>query len=265
MSNILLVDDERWVRTALRKVIERCDLPCRIVRECENGREALEWLTHHEADVVMTDVRMPVMDGIALVQALRERANPPQVVMVSGYDDFPYLQFALRAQVADYLLKPVEVEEMSRCLSTLLDRLAKAEGSDAAPLSSAVPQPPGSDVLSEERTESPIRQALRYIDAALPGDVSLQEVAAQVHLNPSYLSQLFKQQMNMNFIDYVLEQRMARAKQLLAQTTLRISEIAERVGYSDVAYFSNAYKRATGMTPSEYRKLNVSHTSRNPG
>lgn len=75
-----------------------------------------------------------------------------------------------------------------------------------------------------------------------------------MHLNPSYLSQLIKQQMNMNIIDYVLEQRMARAKQLLAQTSLRISEIAERVGYSDLLYFSNAYKRVTGITPTEYRK-----------
>ncbi|MBW4840228.1 MAG: response regulator [Paenibacillaceae bacterium] len=254
MSSILLVDDERWVRTALRKVIERCGQPCRIVRECANGQEALEWLANHEADVVMTDVRMPVMDGIALVQALRERANPPEVVMISGYDDFPYLQFALRAQVADYLLKPVEVEDMSRCLGSILDRLAKTEDNDTEPPTTAGTRLPALGVLPEEMTESPIRQAVRYIDAALPGDVSLQEVAAQVHLNPSYLSQLFKQQMNMNFIDYVLEQRMARAKQLLAQTSLRISEIAERVGYSDLAYFSNAYKRVTGMTPTEYRK-----------
>lgn len=254
MSSILLVDDERWVRTALRKVIERCDQPCQIVRECANGQEALDWLASHEADVVITDVRMPVMDGIALVQALRERTNPPEVVMISGYDDFPYLQFALRAQVADYLLKPVEVEEMRRCLETLLDRLMKAGNSLTESPSGAGAESSTSAAFPEEMTDSPIRQAVRYIDAALPGDVSLQEVAARVHLNPSYLSQLFKQQMNMNFIDYVLEQRMARAKQLLAQTSLRISEIAERVGYSDLAYFSNAYKRVTGMTPTEYRK-----------
>lgn len=243
MSSILLVDDERWVRTALRKVIERSGHPFQVLKECSNGLEALDWLENNTAHVIMTDVRMPVMDGITLVKQLRERKQQTEVVMISGYDDFPYLQFALRAQVVDYLLKPVEVDDMSRCLETIQGRLAKVDA--AKPLAAPA---------DEDEQESPIRQAVRYIHSVLPGDITLQEVAAKVHLNPSYLSQLFKQQMKINFIDYVLEHRMEKAKQLLSQTTLRVSEIAERVGYSDLAYFSNAYKRITGMTPSEYRK-----------
>lgn len=244
MPSIVLVDDERWVRTALRKVIERSESPYQVVKECANGQEALDWLDYHEADVIMTDVKMPVMDGLTLVQHLRERSKAPEVVMISGYDDFQYVQFALRAQVVDYLLKPVEVDDMRKCLETIQSRLSAGGTTD-------VPAPAAKE---KERDESPIRQAVRYIQEALPGEVTLQEIAAKVHLNPSYLSQLFKQQMKMNFIDYVLEQRMELAKQLLSRTTLRISEIAERVGYSDLAYFSNTYKRMTGMTPSEYRK-----------
>ncbi|KRE36795.1 response regulator transcription factor [Paenibacillus sp. Soil522] len=243
MSSILLVDDERWVRTALRKVIERSGHPFQVVKECSNGLEALEWLENNTAHVIMTDVKMPVMDGITLVKQLQERKQQTEVVMISGYDDFPYLQFALRAQVVDYLLKPVEVDDMSSCLETIQGRLAKVDA--AKPLAAAA---------DEDEQESPIQQAVRYIHSVLPGDITLQEVAAKVHLNPSYLSQLFKQQMKINFIDYVLEHRMEKAKQFLSQTTLRVSEIAERVGYSDLAYFSNAYKRITGMTPSEYRK-----------
>ncbi|MGM0881399.1 MAG: response regulator transcription factor [Bacillota bacterium] len=243
MSSILLVDDERWVRTALRKVIERSGHPFQVLNECSNGLEALEWLENNTVHVIMTDVKMPVMDGITLVKQLHERKQQTEVVMISGYDDFPYLQFALRAQVVDYLLKPVEVDDMSSCLETIQGRLAKVDA--AQPLAAAA---------DEDEQESPIRQAVRYIHSVLPGDITLQEVAAKVHLNPSYLSQLFKQQMKINFIDYVLEHRMEKAKQFLSQTTLRVSEIAERVGYSDLAYFSNAYKRITGMTPSEYRK-----------
>lgn len=243
MSSILLVDDERWVRTALRKVIERSGHPFQVVKECSNGLEALEWLENNTAHVIMTDVKMPVMDGITLVKQLRERKQQNELVMISGYDDFLYLQCALRAQVVDYLLKPVEVDDMISCLETIQGRLAKVDA--AKPLAAAA---------DEDEQESPIRQAVRYIHSVLPGDITLQEVAAKVHLNPSYLSQLFKQQMKINFIDYVLEHRMEKAKQFLSQTTLRVSEIAERVGYSDLAYFSNAYKRITGMTPSEYRK-----------
>lgn len=246
MPDILLVDDERWVRTALKKVIERCNTPFRVVMECSNGLEALDWIEKHAVDVVMTDVKMPVMDGIAMVKQLRERNLQPEVVMISGYDDFQYVQFALRAQVVDYMLKPVEVEDMDKCLKTIGDRLAKAQ---AASPEAREPENPGQ--------ETPIQLAIRHIRSVLPGDVTLQEVAAKVHLNPSYLSQLFKQQMGINFVDFVLEQRMEKAKQLLSQTTLRVSEIAERVGYSDLAYFSNTYKRVTGQTPSEYRKCKM--------
>ncbi|WP_246427738.1 response regulator transcription factor [Paenibacillus phyllosphaerae] len=243
MSSILLVDDERWVRTALRKVIERSEYPYEVVKECANGLEALDWLEYHHADVVMTDVKMPVMDGLTLVKQLRERHNPPEVVMISGYDDFQYVQSALRAQAADYLLKPVEVEDMRKCLETIQARRSQDKAEESAPSSA-----------TEDGPESPIQQAVRYIHAALPGDITLQEVAVKVHLNPSYLSQLFKQQMKINFIDYVQEQRMEKAKHLLSHTTLRITEVAQRVGYSDLAYFSNTYKRITGMTPSEFRK-----------
>jgi YesN/AraC family two-component response regulator len=243
MQSVLLVDDERWVRTALRKVIERSGCPFQVIHESTNGLEALDWLENHEVDLLMTDVRMPVMDGVALVKELRDKKKRIEVVMVSGYDDFQYVQFALRAQVADYLLKPVEVDAMQRCLDIVSKRLASSDKHLSSP------------PVSEPKLEtSAIQQVIQYIQSTIPGEITLQEAAAKVHLNPSYLSQLFKQQMKMNFIDYVCEQRMERAKKLLDQTSLRISEVAERVGYADLAYFSNAFKRVTGKTPTEYRK-----------
>jgi YesN/AraC family two-component response regulator len=246
MQSILLVDDERWVRTALRKVIERCDQPFQIVQECANGLEAIDWLTNHEADLIMTDVRMPIMDGVCLVKELREKNKQSEIIMISGYDDFQYVQFALRNQVADYLLKPVEVEDMNRCLTMVSSRQSRMKTKQH--MSAATK---GSD---EKLESSAIQQVIYYIQSTIPGEITLQEAAAKVHLNPSYLSQLFKQQMKMNFVEYVLEQRMERAKRLLANTCLRISEVAERVGYADLAYFSNAFKRVTGKTPTEFRK-----------
>ncbi|UUZ90574.1 AraC family transcriptional regulator [Paenibacillus sp. P25] len=95
---------------------------------------------------------------------------------------------------------------------------------------------------------------LRIIHESLPGDITLSEVAARVHLNPSYLSQLFKQEMNRKFSDYVAEARMEEAKRLLSWTSLRISEIADRLGYADISYFSGSFKKWTGRTPLDFRK-----------
>ncbi|WJH36053.1 AraC family transcriptional regulator [Paenibacillus sp. CC-CFT747] len=106
----------------------------------------------------------------------------------------------------------------------------------------------------EAGERSPVEQVIDLIRKRLPGDITLTEAAAAVHLNASYLSQLFKQRMNRTFVDYVLQVRMDEAERLLRHTSLRISEIAERLGYSDISGFSHTFKRLKGRSPSEFRK-----------
>jgi YesN/AraC family two-component response regulator len=101
---------------------------------------------------------------------------------------------------------------------------------------------------------SAIEQVQQFISSNLSKDISLTDAAALVHLNPSYLSQLFKQQTGGKFVDYVIEMRMEEAKKLLLKTSLRVSEIAERLGYGDISYFSSTFKKLIGCTPLEYRK-----------
>src|SRR4051794_6051807 len=101
MYNVLLVEDERWVRTALRKTIEKTELPFRVIHETTNGVEAVDWLNGHTASIVLTDIRMPVMDGISLIEEIRRRNNDTAVVIISGHDDFTYAQCALKLGAFD--------------------------------------------------------------------------------------------------------------------------------------------------------------------
>lgn len=246
MNSIMLVDDERWVRTALRRTIEKLDLPFVIVHECGNGLEALDWLKNNHADLILTDIRMPVMDGLSFAKQFRRRRRVAEVIIISVHDDFPCVQEALRNGVFDYLLKPVEPSELKACLEKWIEHRREKPQFEWS-ISQAVSEHP-----------SPIQRVLQYIEESPPGEITLTEAARRVHMNPSYLSQLFKQKLNKNFVDYLTEVRMAEAKHLLADTTLRISEIADRLGYSDLAYFSNTFKKMVGCTPSEYRKRNQS-------
>ncbi|MBS4212328.1 MULTISPECIES: response regulator transcription factor [Neobacillus] len=243
MYTILLVDDEKWVRTALRHTIAKAELPFEVIGECTNGLEALDFLKEKPADLVMTDVRMAVMDGLAFVTALANGESRTDCIMISGYDDFKYVQHALRSGVFDYLLKPVELEELKECLDKWVKHRQESEEAAAAPQKEADP--------SELST---VEKVIQYVKSKVPGEVTLSEAANYVHLNPSYLSKLFKDKTEQNFVDFVLEIRMNEAKKLLERTSLRISEIADRLGYSDITYFSNLFKRKTGVTPSEYRK-----------
>lgn len=245
MNSILLVDDERWVRTALRKTIEKTELPFQVAHEAVNGLDALDWLNHNRVDLVLTDVRMPVMDGLALMRHLRAEGElPAEVIVVSGHDDFHYAQQAIRLGAFDYLLKPVETEEMQRCLGGWMQRREQQQDkSDAA--------------LASWELLSPVEQVIRIVQAAMPGEITLKEAAEKVHLNACYLSQLFKQKTGQNFIDYVTGLRMKEAEKLLSHTHLRIYEIAERLGFSDISYFSNMFKKYCGQSPSEFRKRNM--------
>ncbi|MFC0213011.1 response regulator [Paenibacillus chartarius] len=230
MFNVLLVDDERWARVSIRHMVEQTQLPFRIVHECSHGKEALDYVRHDAVDLIMSDIRMPVMDGLSLAAEIRHHKHI-HMMMLSGYNDFPLVQQAMRYGVEDYILKPVDGDELKLSLQRFLDNKGYSPNA-----------------------QSTIQQILRIIQEAMPGDISLQEVADKVHLNSCYISQLFKKQMNQKFVDYVLEQRIEEAKRLLARTSLRVAEVAGKTGYTDIAYFCNTFKRQTGVTPSEYRK-----------
>jgi YesN/AraC family two-component response regulator len=245
MFDILLLDDERWVRTALKKTIEKTELPFRVVHESTNGVEAMDWLTENKVSIVITDIRMPVMDGLAFMKQIRSRNMDPTVIIISGHDDFAYAQQALRLGAFDYMLKPAETETVAMCLQNWLDRRNKAfdDGSVTN--------------LFDMNEISPIEKVTRYIDSMPVPRLKLTEAAAMLHLDPSYFSKLFKQRTRVNFSDYLTMKRMETAVTLLEETSLRISEIAERLGYADLAYFSNIFKKSMGRAPSEYRKAHA--------
>jgi YesN/AraC family two-component response regulator len=245
MKKILLVDDERWVRTALKWTINKLNLPLQVIHECQNGLEALDWIKMNEVDLILTDIRMPVMDGLSLVKELSILNGAYEVIVISVHDEFQFIQQAMRSGVTDYLLKPIEENEIRVCLEKWLNK--KSNKDDG-----------GKQMLAEKDTLplSTIDRILEYIEKTPLDQITLKEAAESIHLNPSYLSQLFKQQLKKKFVDYITELRIEESKRLLQNTTLRMSEIAERVGYSDLAYFSNNFKRIVGSSPSEYRNLN---------
>ncbi|MEH7380458.1 response regulator [Bacillus sp. JJ1533] len=248
MHQILLVEDERWIRTGIRKTVEKTGLPFQVVHEATNGLEAYDWLTQNKVDLVLTDIRMPAMDGIELIKEVRRREMEIDIIIISGHDDFAYTQQAIRHGAFDYLLKPVEKEGMNETLTKWLQEI----------------EPKNHPVVREDRTSSdlnelsPIERVLLHIDHSLSKDVSLAEAAEKAHLSTSYFCKLFKKETGTNFNDYIVNVRLQEAARLLEHTSLKISEIANRLGYSDLAYFSNSFKKQNGITPSQYRKSKFS-------
>ncbi|ACT02688.1 response regulator [Paenibacillus sp. JDR-2] len=127
MPNILIVDDEAIFRRGLRKMIESSSGSWEVAGEAKDGYEALEMVESLKPDVLLTDIRMPRMDGLQLIQIAKERFPKLLVIVLSGFDEFTYLQQSLRHGVRDYLMKPVEREELFKTLGKLESELAKLQ------------------------------------------------------------------------------------------------------------------------------------------
>ena len=119
MRKVLVVEDEKLIRQGIATMIKRCGVPVEEVIECANGLQALDVLKEQTIDVMFTDIRMPKMNGIELVKAMKELGNPPLSVAVSGYDDFTYAVEMMRQGVREYILKPVERDKLKAIMEKL--------------------------------------------------------------------------------------------------------------------------------------------------
>lgn len=133
MYRLMIADDEDEERRGIRFLLGRCGFSFEIM-EAVDGRDALEKLGEFPADILMTDVKMPFMDGIALATEARKRYPGLQLIFFSGYDDFDYVKKALSLQAVDYILKPVNPEEFQKTIATVRERIARKQDADAASL-----------------------------------------------------------------------------------------------------------------------------------
>lgn len=131
MNKILIAEDEKFIRMGLKTMVLRSPVPVGEILEARDGEEALELLRQHTVDLLITDIRMPRMDGIQLVNQLDTMGLCPMVLVVSGYDDFSYAVEMLRNGVSDYLLKPVERERLYEALEKLEEQFQRRQAADA--------------------------------------------------------------------------------------------------------------------------------------
>lgn len=241
MLDIILVDDEETTLVGLSKLIARMNKSYRIVGMFEHPLQALPFLQKERVDAVITDIQMPFVDGIEFIRMMREQGIETPVILLSGYDYFSYARSAIKYKVTDFLLKPVDEQELSDLLFELLEYKQVALEADRR---------------GEERCEgSQVVQSIRaLIKTEFASDLDVKGIAARVHLNANYLSRLFKNETGESLSDCLIRTRMEHAEYLLRERAdMKIYEIAAAAGYSDSVQFTKMFKKTTGKTPKEYR------------
>ncbi|NNU85190.1 response regulator [Geobacillus sp. BMUD] len=251
-KTILVVDDEPRAREGMKRLLEKWGAGKHRIITADNGQEALAILRQERVHVLLTDIRMPEITGLDVLEVLRKNDDSPAVIIISAYPDFDYAQKAISLGVLNYLLKPVKKSELFEAVERAIQISEQRERERV--MKQLVDDKLINALDRHSPTREPIREALQFIDQHLKDDLSLKEVAEHVHLNPSYFSTLFKEQMKLTFSEYLTRRRMQRAKELLVTTDIPVAEIAEECGYRTAKYFIQLFKEMEGMTPSSYRK-----------
>ena len=237
---VLLVDDEIMIREGFKRLFPWEEHDCEVVGEAADGLEALSKIDSLLPDIVIMDINIPIMNGLKVIQSSRMKHPSTAFVIVSGYDDFSYCQQALRMQITDYILKPVNYEEFGTCIDNLKVSLFR-QRIEAS----------GEDKKQGERTIVGITKFLQEHPAE---DISLSSLAEEFHLNAQYISQLFKNEIGVGFHAYFTNIRIEKAKKLLLTTAFPIAEIAELCGFNDYRVFTKVFKRSENITPSQFRR-----------
>ncbi|NTV35425.1 MAG: response regulator [Anaerolineaceae bacterium] len=266
MLKIVVIDDEMHLRSLIKSFIPE-KLGIKVVGEASNGVEGLEQCLKLKPEIVITDIRMPEMDGLALIEKLSQILPEIRVIVVSGFGEFAYAQKAIQYGAVGYLLKPIEEKSLYLSLEKAIEaiemRLKGRSQFDKMKLelnklqSSLFSKTKEGDEFGgvPVQSESPVVQKMiEYIYKNYNRDISLEEIATKMYMNNTYLSRLFKEKTGQGFHDFLVEVRLKNAKLLLESSEFKVNEIADMSGYRDVSHFIVIFKEHLGMTPSDYRR-----------
>ena len=297
MYKVVIIDDEPIIVEGLRKSVDWKRFGCMVAGMADSGEEGIRLIREVRPDIIFTDIRMPRMDGLTMVAAIKSEFPGTQIAILTGYRDFDYAQRAISLGVTRFLLKPSKMDEIMEALEAMTDKLAKraeetaelqkaAEGgeafsgggerlsgerdgaSDGGDVRSDGASSDSREVLPDEgnvptdKGEAPpdggagsflVKHAVAYIEEHCSEKLKLSDVADQVYVSQWHLSKLLNRYLGQNFSEILNGTRIEKAKEMLKDPALRIGDIAEEVGFSDMAHFSRVFKKVEGISANEYR------------
>lgn len=250
MIKILIADDEYTEREILLGIIQQHFDGEADVRLATNGRQAVDVATVWGADLILMDIEMPGLTGLEATKQILAQKPDCKVIFITAFSVFSYAHAAVKLGICDYLLKPVNPDEVVKSI-----RHAYTQLESQKQLASVATQEDSTYIDKNSALMHKVKRYLQY--NYMLYDLSLDSVSKITNIAPSYLSSSFKKCFGVNFVDYVTGLRIQAAQQLLQDPLLSTSEIAGMVGYDSASYFTRAFKRHTGMTPTDYRRQGI--------
>lgn len=248
MYKVMIVEDEDMVRNGIVMTIDWAALNCQVVGEAGNGQEGVDKAQCLKPDLVVTDLKMPRMDGVEMIAQLRSKGCQARFVILTAFGDFKFAQSALRLGVSDYLLKPLKDGDLEQALRRIISQMDGEKQTEKQTESSVngfhLPKRTGNKYVDE---------AIRYISEHYRQDITISTVADYLEISEGYLSRVFKRETDYTFTSYLSHYRIEIAMELLKNCRVKVYEVADQVGFGDTAWFSAQFKKILGVSPSEYQ------------
>lgn len=279
---IFIIDDEPMIIKGLKELVPWSEIGCEVIGVAKNGKAGLDAVKEFSPDIVISDIRMPKLSGLEMIEAIREVNSDIKFIILTGHRDFDYANKAINLGVVKYLLKPTNIDDIKAAvmeammmldeerakdddIKSLRERLREiqdVEGTELPDRGDGSGESTGheSDQTSEEDEEhgdTKIKylaaSAVSYMKEHFAEKLDLQTVADNLYISSWYLCKVLKKEMDNSFVRMLNEIRVQEAQRLLVETNYKVYEICEMVGYTDNPYFTKTFKKYTGMTPNQYR------------
>ena len=267
---VYLIDDEAIILRGLETTYAWERMGVEIVGTSQNPREAMNEILEKKPDIIITDIRMKQMSGLDLICEVNSRSDKKYVwIVISAYRDFEYAQRACELGAFTYLLKPIEDIKLEKAIQDaakiVLEKKQETKIHEDYERFIENNREAFEDYVSEKfsgeqtdrrrPTRECIEQATEYVQEHLQDEfLNIGIVAQAVYLNQVYFGRLFRRETGKSFKQYLLEERLKRAKILLKETDDTVVEICEKVGIPNPSYFTQQFKHQVGCLPTEYRK-----------
>ena len=249
MYRVVIIDDEPIIVEGLTKAVDWASLQCVVAGSAQDGLSGMQLIREVEPDIVISDICMPGLNGLKMIAGLRSEFPAMQITILTGYREFEYAREAISLGITRFLLKPSKMDELQEAITAMCEKLRVAGHNTQA---------------IEESTEANsfiVKNALGYMREHYAEKLLLSEVADEIYVSQWHLSKLLNKETGQSFSELMNGIRIDKAKELLKDPALRISDIADAVGFQDLPHFSRVFKKVAGVSANEYRN---GHKSNQP-
>ncbi|MCX7695201.1 MAG: response regulator [Caloramator sp.] len=247
MFKVVIIEDEEIIRNGLILTIDWLSMDCTVVGTAENGLEGLNLIKEQKPDIVITDIKMPIMDGIEMLKQATKETSFYSIILTS-YSEFEYAKQAISLKVYEYLLKPIDEEELIKIINNIKAEIKNKIASN---------NPNVIDIDSyiiNSKDNYYVNQALLEIKNNYHKKISLEGISEMLGVSPSYLSRKFKSITSQTFMDILNQYRIKKSIDLLMSGKYRVYEISDLVGFGDYKNFFNTFKKYLNISPTEFLK-----------